>query len=125
MKIRVLKDEFTVYQYDKDDFPGAYLHDHSFISITNTGDEISVVAAGNTLKGFKKAEDGWKAFKIDEVLDFGTIGVISGISGILAEHKISIFVISTYNTDYVMIKKDNLDSSVDALGKNNYSIEYE
>ncbi len=125
MKIRVLKDEFTVYQYDKDDFPGAYLHDHSFISITNTGDEISVVAAGNTLKGFKKAEDGWKAFKIDEILDFGAIGVISGISGILAEHKTSIFVISTYDTDYFLVKKDNLENSINALKENEYSVDYE
>lgn len=125
MKIRVLKNEFTVYQYGKDDFPGAYLHDHSFISITSTGDEISVVTADNSLKGFKNAEDGWRVLKIDEILDFGAIGVIRNISRILADINTSIFVISTFNTDYIMLKRDRLESAVDALQKNDYSIEYE
>jgi len=125
MKIRVLKDEFTVYQYEKDDFPGAYLYDHPFISITSTGDEISVVTAGNNLKGYKKAEEGWRALKIDEILDFGAVGVIRDISGILADLNTSIFVISTFNTDYIMVKKDRLESSTGALKERGYSIEYE
>lgn len=125
MRILVLQDEFTVYQYDKDDFPGAYLYDHPFISITSTGDEISVVTAGNNLKGYMRAEEGWRALKIDEILDFGAVGVIRDMSGILADLNTSIFVISTFNTDYIMVKKDRLESSAGALKERGYSIEYE
>ena len=52
-------------------------------------------------------EDGWKAFRIEGVLDFSLIGVIADISALLARKNIGIFVVSTYNTDYVFVKKEN------------------
>ena len=67
-------------------------------------------------------EDGWKAFRIEGVLDFSLIGILSKISAILAENAIGIFVVSTYNTDYVFIKKENFPQAVSALGKAGYEI---
>ena len=52
-------------------------------------------------------EDGWKAFRIEGILDFSLIGILSQISALLAENEIGIFAISTYNTDYILVKEKN------------------
>jgi hypothetical protein len=56
------------------------------------------------------------------VLDFGLIGILSGISGLLAEESISIFVVSTYNTDYIMVKKEAAETAIKKLKAHDYEI---
>lgn len=60
-------------------------------------------------------EDGWKALRVEGVLDFSLIGILSRISGILAENQISIFALSTYNTDYILVKKENFEKAISLL----------
>ena len=67
-------------------------------------------------------EDGWKAFRIEGVLDFSLIGILAGIAGVLAEHGISIFAVSTYNTDYVLIKRESYGKALEILGGAGYEI---
>lgn len=70
------------------------------------------------------SETGWKMLKISGILDFGMIGVIAKISNLLAEANISIFVISTYNTDYILLKSLDFDEGVTLLENNGYTIVY-
>ena len=67
-------------------------------------------------------DDGWKAFRIQGVLDFSLIGILSKISGILAENNIGIFAISTFNTDYVLTKKEEYQKALTALNSAGYQI---
>ena len=67
-------------------------------------------------------EDGWKALKINGVLDFSLIGVIADVSAALAENNIGIFVVSTYNTDYVFVKEENYLKAQIALKNAGYDI---
>lgn len=67
-------------------------------------------------------EDDWKAFRIEGVLDFSLIGILAGIAGVLAEHGISIFAVSTYNTDYVLIKRESYGKALEILGGAGYEI---
>ena len=67
-------------------------------------------------------EDGWKAFRIEGVLDFSLIGILAGIAGVLAEHGISIFAVSTYNTDYVLVKRENYGKALEILSGAGYEI---
>lgn len=67
-------------------------------------------------------EDGWKAFRIEGVLDFSLIGILAGIAGVLAEHGISIFAVSTYNTDYVLIKRESYGKALEILSGAGYEI---
>lgn len=69
-----------------------------------------------------KRDDGWKGFRIEGVLDFSLIGILSKISEILAENQIGIFAISTFNTDYILVKKENYDKAMDALKQAGYEI---
>ena len=77
-----------------------------FYYIGKTDEELSVVCiTKNTPENTTERDDGWKCFRIQGVLDFSLIGILSKISGILADNQIGIFAVSTFNTDYVLVKK--------------------
>jgi hypothetical protein len=95
------------------------------LSLTKTKDELSIVAASGLIEQYDKAENGWRIIKIIGTLDFSLIGIISRISTILANENISVFVISTYNTDYIMVKKENIENAIKALRENDYEIKNE
>ena len=67
--------------------------------------------------------DHWKAMRVQGILEFSQIGILSAISAVLAEIKIAIFVISTYQTDYIFIKADQFRQAIESLVGAGYSIE--
>ena len=67
-------------------------------------------------------DDGWGGFRIEGTLDFSLIGILSKISSLLAENKIGIFAVSTYNTDYIFVKKDALSDALSILKRAGYDI---
>ena len=78
-----------------------------FYFISKTDEEISLVCiTDDTPDNTLEREDGWKAFRIQGTLDFSLIGILSKISTILAENKIGIFAVSTFNTDYILVKEE-------------------
>lgn len=68
-------------------------------------------------------DDGWRAFRIEGVLDFSLIGILAGITGLLAENGIGLFAVSTYNTDYILTKAENFDRAIQLLEANGHSIQ--
>lgn len=94
-----------------------------FYFIGKTDEEISLVCrTEDTPEETLEHDDGWRAFRIQGNLDFSLIGILSKISSILAENKIGIFAISTYNTDYILVKEDNFGAALAALQKNGYNV---
>ena len=67
-------------------------------------------------------DDGWRGFRIQGMLDFSLIGILSKISGILADNKIGIFAVSTYNTDYILVKEDNYERALGVLSAEGYTV---
>lgn len=90
-----------------------------FCFIGKTDEEISLVAR-TAPKNSIEREPGWRGFRIEGTLDFSLIGILSKISAVLAENKIGIFVVSTYNTDYVFVKDESFDKAVRALEEAGY-----
>lgn len=93
-----------------------------FFFIGKTDEEVSLVCRtedtpGNTIE----RDDGWKGFRISGTLDFSLIGILAKISGILAQEQIGIFAVSTYNTDYILVKKENFDRALSALESAGYT----
>ena len=87
-----------------------------FYFLGKTDEEISLVCrTACTPAGTIAREDGWRGFRIEGTLDFSLTGILSKISGILAENEIGIFAVSTYNTDYILVKADRFDRAVRAL----------
>ena len=94
-----------------------------FVFLSKTDDEISLVCESRYVPDNAVAvEPDWKALKIAGVLDFNMTGVIAGISNILSQAGISIFVISTYNTDYILVKSYDYDNAVVLLSNAGYVI---
>ena len=94
-----------------------------FVFVGKTDEENSLVCPTSEVPvNVTDRDDGWKAFRIQGVLDFSLIGILSAISGILAEHKIGIFAISTFNTDYILTKAENFQRAAKALARAGYII---
>jgi hypothetical protein len=94
-----------------------------FYFIGKTDEELSLVCrTEDTPSRTVEREDGWRGFRIQGVLDFSLIGILSKISGILAENKIGIFAVSTYNTDYILVKEENYETALEVLAAEGYRI---
>ena len=94
-----------------------------FCFTAKTDEEISLVCKTEDVpENTLVRDDGWKGFRIEGVLDFSLIGILSKISAILAENKVGIFAVSTYNTDYIFVKEENFDKAINALKDNGYDV---
>lgn len=118
--LETLAQHFTVCKLQhaaQADFTGA------FVFLSKTDAEISLICeTGRVPEGALAAEPGWRALRVAGALDFALVGVISKISGLLAEAGIPVFVVSTYDTDYVFVKADRLAAANHTLTKNGYII---
>ena len=95
----------------------------SFYFIGRTDEELSLVCkTEDTPADTTDRDDGWKGFRIQGILDFSLIGILSRLSGILADNGIGIFAVSTYNTDYILVKKENFERAMSVLASAGYSI---
>ncbi len=94
-----------------------------FLFVGKTDEEISLVCRSEDVpvKVFQR-EDGWKAFRIQGELDFSLIGILSKITTLLAENQIGIFALSTYNTDYFLVKEQNFARALHILKGAGYEI---
>lgn len=120
MEIKKLDYEFSICKvtdYSRVDF------NREFCFTGKTDEEKSLVCLTSDVPpDTTDRNDGWKAFRIQGVLDFSLVGILSRISSILAENKIGIFAISTFNTDYVLTKKENYEKALEILGNAGYRI---
>ncbi|MGN1047432.1 MAG: ACT domain-containing protein [Eubacteriales bacterium] len=120
MKIEVLNETFSVCKVA--DLSQVDLN-NMFCFIGKTDEEISLVCPYESVPANVLArEDGWRAFRIQGVLDFSLVGILAKISALLSENGISIFALSTFNTDYILVKAETLDTALGVLMKNGYSV---
>ncbi len=120
MDLRKLDEDFSVCKVEDYSLVN-WDSEYSFIG--KTDEERSLVCITSDVPpNATQRNDGWKGFRIQGVLDFSSIGILSRISAILADNGISIFVVSTYNTDYVFMKRKRYQKALDALERSGYEI---
>ena len=120
MELEILPYELTVCQVR--DLSCIDLN-NAFYFLGRTDREISLVCPTEDAPAATVArEDGWRGFRIRGTLDFSLVGILSRLSGALAECGIGIFAVSTYDTDYILVKKEDLDLSLDVLAAKGYNI---
>jgi len=123
MKLTVLKQVLGVCRLNSDQTIPSWAQQskQSFVSITYTEDELSIVCPLELIPDGMQCEKPWKAIKIIGPLDFGLTGILSSLTVPLAQNGISIFAISTFDTDYILIKENDLDNAKRILQLNQHS----
>ncbi|HAF59776.1 MAG TPA: ACT domain-containing protein [Clostridiales bacterium UBA9856] len=120
MKLKIIDQDFSICKVA--DLSQVDYSDE-FYFIGKTDEELSLVCNTDLVpKNAIECDNGWRAFRIEGVLDFSLVGILSRISTLLAENNIGIFAVSTYNTDYILVKKENFDEAINVLERNGYVI---
>ena len=123
MNIIVLEHKYCIYKFKNEStFPG-WIYSSDFYSVTKTGNEISVV----TIQPDSIPEDiicngDWRILKIKGPLDLSLVGIIAEVSTILKNKKVPIFIISTFDTDYILVKQKDLNIGIKALEEKGHNI---
>jgi hypothetical protein len=122
--LEVLNDRLAICRKDKDEpLPKwAKAAPGEFFSVTRTRDELSIIIADARAPREAKCERDWRLLMVKGPLDFNLVGIIAGLSGTLADSGVSIFALSTYDTDYIMVKQTDLDRALAALRQAGYPV---
>ena len=110
MEFELLKGRFAVCALTEPVLPQG-----EFVSLTMSGGEVSLVCEEEYAPQTCKAETGWRALRVKGPLDFSLVGILGHIATVLADAGISLFAVSTYETDYVLVKQEYLNQAIEAL----------
>lgn len=121
LKISLLKPTVGVCRLAPTEHIPSWASEGQFFSITKTGEELSILCEESFIPEGIICERNWRVLKVEGPLDFSLIGILSRISSLLAEAGISIFALSTYDTDYILVKDKDIDRAVEVL-RNDYDI---
>ena len=124
LNLLVLKDLYAICRFDKGASLPPWIKKSVFYSVTKTQDELSLVCNQDLIKTGETIliNKNWRCIKIDNLLDLSLTGIIADISKIFKENKIPVFTISTYNTDYIFVKNQNLENAIAILRSSGHQI---
>jgi len=121
LKLSILEDLFTFHRFPPDHEIPKEIYESQFYSINKTEDELSIVCRSSILLNSESSETGWSCIKVLGPLDFSLTGILADISAVLAKADVSIFAISTFHTDYILVKSEKLAVANKALQKAGYT----
>ena len=122
LKLSLLKESYSICTLPNTAPIPDWASKESLASITRTDKELTIVCKQDIIPSELQSDRNWRCFRIDGSFDLNQIGVISSISSPLADAGISIYVISTYDTDYFLVKDNNLDQTISTLSDIGHNI---
>ena len=122
MKLTLSPHVFAVCQLEASTEIPAWSFQGSFFSVSKSADELSIVCEQRNVPAHIKSEKDWRVFKVEGPLDFNLTGILASIAVPLAQAKVSIFAISTFDTDYVLLRGRDLDAANGSLKAAGFSI---
>ncbi|OUS31362.1 amino acid-binding protein [Thalassotalea sp. 42_200_T64] len=120
--LQLLDESFNIHSLTPESKVPSEVFDAKVYFVGKTYDELSIVVPANVHIESLEVEPDWRALEVLGPLGFSLTGILSNISGVLAEKKISIFAISTFDTDYILVKKVSLKKAVNALRADDYLV---
>ncbi len=115
MKLSTLKEEYGVCRLKPDAVVPDWAMRGAFYTVSKTFEELSIVCESSLIPDGIQVERGWRVIKVEGPLDFSLVGILASLSGTLAERGVSIFAVSTFDTDYLLIKEKDYKNAVEAL----------
>ena len=125
LTLLILRQTFTICRLDKDAPIPDWVFQGNLYSVTRTKDELSIVCPLINVPTGIVCNQGWSCLKVKGPLDLSLTGIISSIASTLEMGNISLFSISTYDTDYVMVNEKNLEKAIFALTETGHRIQWE
>jgi len=119
--LSILDGLFTIHRLSSNSEIPNQVYQGQFCSITKSEEELSIVCPSSVLLDSERSEPGWCCIKVLGPLDFSLVGIIAEISAALAKAEISVFTVSTFDTDYVLVKSDKLQTAKKALEQAEYT----
>jgi hypothetical protein len=123
VQLDLLKTVFAIARLDSTESIPEWAVQSDFLSITRTADALSIVCEASLVPLEQKCQRGWRCLKVEGPLDFSLVGVLASIARTLAAAKVSIFVISTFDTDYILVTEANLDRAIEALKREGHVVQ--
>ncbi|MBI4562870.1 MAG: ACT domain-containing protein [Candidatus Rokubacteria bacterium] len=120
--LSLLPDTFAICRLDKGAPIPAWALEGTFVSITRTLDEVSIVCSQVHVPEGVKCESGWRCVKVEGPLSFSLTGVLASIATPLSRAGISVFAVSTYDTDCVLVKENDLNGALLALSQEGHTL---
>lgn len=121
-RLQIMPQRLAVARLDPAADLPAWLPRDGFLSITRTSDELSIVVDEQALPGRVTAETGWRMLKVLGPLDFSLVGVLASLANPLAAAGVSIFAISTYDTDYLLVREAQFPLALAALAEAGFDL---
>jgi len=115
LSLKLLCERMAVCRFEPSAPLPGWIDQLSFFSITRTAEELSVVCCEERVPPGTEAEAGWRCFQLLGPFSFSEIGIISSLTQPLSEGGVCVFVISTFDTDYLMVKEKDLAKAIDVL----------
>jgi len=122
LKLELLEGRYAVVRLDAGEAAPPWAAQGPFVSITRTEGELSVVCPEPAVPADARAERGWRCLRVAGPLGFGMTGILASLAGPLASSGVSIFVVSTYDTDYLLLQDRDLDRGTDALSRAGHEV---
>ncbi len=122
LTLRLLDETFSIHSLAVDSKIPSEVFEASVYFIGKTFEEISIVLPSSITLNSEDCEPDWQALEVVGPLDFILTGILSSISTVLANEKISIFAVSTFDTDYILVKSNKVDDAISTLRNNNFQV---
>ena len=108
LTLELLPDVYSICRLDPQADIPSWVLEGDFLSITRTKNELSLVCSQERVPHVVECDKGWRCIMVRDPLDFSLVGILASLTSSLAEVGISIFAISTFETDYLLVKVENL-----------------
>jgi len=122
VSLQLLEGKFTVHRFSANTQVPSEVLQASFFSITRTDKELSIVIPQSISLDSDKKETDWRCLEVLGPLDFSLTGILAGISDVLAKAEVSIFAISTFDTDYILVNSAKAQKAVNTLRSADYTV---
>ena len=122
LSLRILEGEYTIHRFDSGSKIPTDILESEFYFIGKTDEELSIVCRADIGLKSSVSDSHWSCFKVLGPLDLGLIGILADIASVLAQGTISVFVVSTYDTDYILVKTASLACARKLLSKASFTV---
>ena len=124
LRLEVLPETYAICRLGPEEAAPAWATGGAFLSLTRTPAELSIVCIQGSVPEGVRCERGWRCLGVEGALDFSLTGILASLADPLAAAGVSIFAVSTFDTDYLLLREADLERGVDALRHAGHQVRY-